>query len=149
MQEAVARLYARIIEFVQNAICFYKQGKVVHSIRSIFQPWSLSFQDHYDAILNLSNRVKDLASLAAKAELRDTHLEVIKGRKDLDRTSTEIVMLRSEVQGLKTLVESRFSQQQLWNSSMSLHSNLTRIQWSYVILVLTDWLQKRCIRTFI
>jgi len=126
MQEAVAQLYAHIIKFVRSTILFYKQGKAMHTIKSIFQPWALSFQDHYESILTLSNRVKDLAGLAAKAELRDTHLEVIEGRKNWDHTNTEVVMLRSEIQSLRALLERKLSaQEQAITSKSSNRANST------------------------
>ncbi|KAL9594283.1 MAG: hypothetical protein Q9219_007123, partial [cf. Caloplaca sp. 3 TL-2023] len=77
-QEAVARLYASIMKLFQEAARFYKD-----------------------------ERVRELAALAAKAELRNAHIEIVESRRISDQTSSEIVTLKSSVKELKVMLEQR------------------------------------------
>ena len=111
MQQAVAWVYASIMKFLYLSICFYKEGKVKHSIKAIFQPWALRFQDLYDELSDRSMRVKELASTAAKAELRDVHLDILDSRKVSDEMNSRIKTLHSTIEGLTALFEQKMSHQ--------------------------------------
>jgi len=76
MQEAVSMVYAKIIEFSIMAIKWYKKGKLMHSIASVIKPFSLSFKGIIDELSEKSRRVDELASSAAKAEIRDLHVNI-------------------------------------------------------------------------
>lgn len=76
IQQAVSMVYAKIIEFSVRAIKWYKKNKLKHSITSIIKPFSLSFKDIVDEISERSRTVDELASAAAKAEIRDLHINV-------------------------------------------------------------------------
>ena len=80
MQDVLSRLYANIIQVMSQAIHWYKQGKLKHSVSSVFRPWALSFEENVELIREGSIRLDKLADIAAKAELRDTHVEVIEMR---------------------------------------------------------------------
>lgn len=76
MQETVAQLYAKILDFSIMAIRFYKKGKLSHSIASIVKPFSLTFKPIIEEIRERSMRVDELASALSKAEIRDLHVKV-------------------------------------------------------------------------
>lgn len=76
MQENVAQLYAKILDFSIKAIQFYKKGKLSHSIASIVKPFSLTFKPIIEEIRERSIRVDELASALSKAEIRDLHVKV-------------------------------------------------------------------------
>ncbi|KAI9690569.1 MAG: hypothetical protein M1822_009532 [Bathelium mastoideum] len=118
MQEAVAWVYASIMKFLRLAICFYKEGRFTHSIKSVFHPWALRFQDLYDELYDRSTRVKDLMSMAAKAELRDVHLDILEGRKVLDDITARMDNMFSTQQALAALFEQKMSSQADFISTM-------------------------------
>lgn len=76
MQEAVARLYAKIIEFAVMTIKWCKQSKLKHTISAIVKPFSLSFKPIIDEMTERSRRVDELANAAFKAEIRDLHANI-------------------------------------------------------------------------
>jgi hypothetical protein len=76
MQEAVSMVYAKIIEFSLKAVKWYKKNKLMHSISSIINPFNLAFKDVIDEISERSRKVDELASAAAKAEIRDLHINI-------------------------------------------------------------------------
>lgn len=76
MREAVALLYAKIIEFIVQAIKWCKKGKLRHAFTAIAHPFELKFKAITDEITLRSRRVDDLASAASKAEIRDLHLKI-------------------------------------------------------------------------
>ncbi|KAJ9131624.1 Nacht domain protein [Pleurostoma richardsiae] len=76
VQEAVASVYAKIIEFDLLAIKFYKKGRLLHSITSIVKPFSLSFKPVVEEIMERSRRVDEEASMASKAEIRSQHFKI-------------------------------------------------------------------------
>ena len=109
MQDALARLYASVMQFMSKAILWYRQGKVKHSISSIFNPWALSFQETMESIKDDSIRLDKLSDIAAKAELRDTHVEVIEIRKNWVDTNSELGMMRQENQRLADFIKTGMS----------------------------------------
>ena len=111
MQQAVAWVYASIMKFLHLAVCFYKEGRLEHSIKAIFQPWALRFQDVYDELADRSVRVKELADSAAKAELRDIHLDILDGRKVLNEVNARVDTLYSAQKTLRALFEEKMSDQ--------------------------------------
>lgn len=76
MREAVALLYAKIIEFIVKAIKWCKKGKLRHAFTAIAHPFELKFKAITDEITLRSRRVDELASAASKAEIRDLHLKI-------------------------------------------------------------------------
>ncbi|KAK2779386.1 nacht domain protein [Colletotrichum kahawae] len=95
MQETVAQLYAKILEFSIMAIRFYKKGKLSHSIASIVKPFSLTFKPIIEEIRERSIRVDELASALSKAEIRDLHVK-INGLSQSVVQLTEMVALQSQ-----------------------------------------------------
>lgn len=96
MQAAVARLYATIMRFFLSALQWYNDSRTTHAIKSIFQPWDIRFKGEHEAIAATAQRVERLADVALKAEVRDTRLEVVKGRGDWEVVRREMIELREE-----------------------------------------------------
>ena len=109
MQEAVARLYTEIMRFMKNAISWYKKGRLMQVVGAVLHPWERSFQNHQSTILAESARMKELASAASKAELRDTHLDVLETARDVTATKAELQNLLTENERLAGLLETRFN----------------------------------------
>ena len=109
MQEALVRLYTRIIHVLLQAIQWYRQGKLKHSISAIFRPWAITFHEHFEAIKEGSIRLDRLSDMAAKAELRDTHTEILEARRDWAETTSELQIMRLENKRLADTIQLGFS----------------------------------------
>jgi hypothetical protein len=90
MRDAVAHLYAHILKFMAQAVKWYKQSKLTHTFGAIAKPWALSFKDNFDEISAKSRYIDELSGTASKAELRDTHLDIIMSRAEIRDTRIEI-----------------------------------------------------------
>jgi len=77
MNHAVAQLYVKIMCFVQDAVRWYKMGKIKHSISSITRPYALSFKEIVEEIADASRNVDKEASAASRAEIRGLHMQVL------------------------------------------------------------------------
>lgn len=97
MKSAVAQLYASIMKFVQEAIRWYKQGKIAHAWNSITKPWALSFEHHAQDIDEQARRVDDLSGDALKAEVREAHSEIREARKEIQEIRLHIGKLEDLV----------------------------------------------------
>jgi len=73
MKVAISQLFAKIIQFVQSAVRYYKKGRLAKSITAVVKPFALSFKQIIDDITDCSRRVDELANSASKAEIRDLH----------------------------------------------------------------------------
>ncbi|KAF2472742.1 uncharacterized protein BDR25DRAFT_341607 [Lindgomyces ingoldianus] len=73
MKTLVGTLYAHIINFVQRAVKWYKEGKIKHAITSITRPFRLRFQDLVDEIREASRKIDQLAASLSFAEQRRMH----------------------------------------------------------------------------
>jgi hypothetical protein len=103
MSKAVAYLYAQIIKFMVQAMKWYKQGKFLHTFSAISKPWTLNFKNNVKDIAAQSRYIDELSSTASKAELRDTHLELLV-------TRAEVREARIEIRSLVDLVNARANQ---------------------------------------
>ncbi|KAI1844019.1 hypothetical protein JX266_009885 [Neoarthrinium moseri] len=97
MQEAVALVYAKIMEFVVMAIRWYNKGKFKHSISVIIAPFKLNFKPIIEEITERSKRVDELANAASKAEIRDLHI-TIRGLKTDMQELKQIFIANSALQ---------------------------------------------------
>jgi hypothetical protein len=119
IKEAVAHLYTKILGFVVHAVKWYRQGKLAHAWAAFAKPWSVTFKDHVEDIGDQAKRVNELSSTAAKAELRDAHLEIMETRKELQIT-------QKQIQALSDFIKHEFSQ--LVQLSMNTQTIQQRIQ---------------------
>lgn len=76
MKIALSELYARIIQFIQSAIKYYKSSRISKSIAAVKNPFDLKYKPILEDIREASRRVDELANSALKAEIRDLHIQV-------------------------------------------------------------------------
>jgi hypothetical protein len=76
MKVAVARLYAKVLYFVRDAIKWYKKGKLAHSVSAILKPYDLSFKTVVEDISKASREVDAEAAAACRLEIRTLHLKI-------------------------------------------------------------------------
>jgi hypothetical protein len=93
MKEAVARLYANIMKFVVRALRWYRQGRPMHMLSSITNPWRLDFEQELGEVEQDARGIDNLAQSASQAELREAHLQIQHTRSDLQVTRNEIRQL--------------------------------------------------------
>lgn len=107
----VAKIYALILRFLVESIKFYTASRLQHSFDSIFRPWKLRFQEIYDEIAQHATQLKDLSSLAAKAELRDVRLDLVESRKAWEDVNAQIMHMRSAQAGMEALIATKVAEQ--------------------------------------
>jgi hypothetical protein len=78
MNRAIAQLYAKIMLFVQDAVRWYKMGKIRHSLSAISNPYAISFKTIVEEIAEASRMMDKEANAASKAEIRGLSLMVRK-----------------------------------------------------------------------
>ena len=105
MQETLVQLFAHILQFLHHALRWFRQNKLMHTISCIVRPWAIAHSEHFEAIKEDSIRLDKLSDMAAKAELRDTHIEVVEARKEWAVASLEIKALRNENQKLAEIIK--------------------------------------------
>jgi len=97
MQQAVAKLYSRLIHFMVNALQWYRKSHAKRAIGTIFKPFALDFKDQLIEVNELSRTVDEIATTAAQAELRAVHARV----EDINK---ELSLARLELKSLGELV---------------------------------------------
>ena len=97
MQQAVAKLYARLIHFMVHALKWYQKSKAQRAIGAIFKPFALDFQDRLTEVNELSRTVDEIATSAAQAELRAVHVGVVDANQVLGLACLEIKHLSNLV----------------------------------------------------
>ena len=108
MQTSLARLYAHILVLFISALEWYKDNRLVHAFKSIFQPWDVKFRTQYDALAGEAQQIRRLADVALKVEVRDTRLEVMQGTKNWELVRKEMSELKIENQRLAALFQTKF-----------------------------------------
>ncbi|KAH7363705.1 hypothetical protein BKA66DRAFT_444624 [Pyrenochaeta sp. MPI-SDFR-AT-0127] len=93
MQQAVAKLYAKLIQFMIHAMHWYQKGRPRRAIGAIFKPFALDFQEKLSEVDELSKNVDEIANTAAQAELRAVHAKVEDAYKELTLARLEIKRL--------------------------------------------------------
>ncbi|CAI6319249.1 unnamed protein product [Periconia digitata] len=90
MQEAVAKLYAHLIQFMVHAMRWYQKSRSRRAIGAILKPFALDFQDQLDEVYGLSKNINEIANTAAQAELRAVHTKVEDVYQELSLARLEI-----------------------------------------------------------
>jgi hypothetical protein len=90
MQQAVANLYAKLIQFMAHTLSWYQKGRSRRMIGAIFKPFKLDFHDQLSEIHELSRTVDEIATTAAHAELRAVHIKLEDVHKELNLACLEI-----------------------------------------------------------
>lgn len=93
MQQAVAKLYAKLIQFMVHAMHWYQKSRSRRAIGAIFKPFALYFQEQLSEVNELSKSVDEIANTAAQAELRAVHAKVEDAYKELTLARLEIKRL--------------------------------------------------------
>lgn len=73
MEAALSRLFTYIILFLRMCVRWYRKGPWGRICSAIKTPFELGYQDLVNHIQECSKAVDDLASAAARAEIRDVH----------------------------------------------------------------------------
>jgi hypothetical protein len=76
MKYATSKLYACMLRFFQDTLKWYKSSSTKRVLSSIYSPFELRFKETVDQINEWSREVDQIASAAARAELRDLHTKV-------------------------------------------------------------------------
>ncbi|MCJ1394412.1 hypothetical protein MMC18_007290 [Xylographa bjoerkii] len=122
MQATLARLYAHILRFMQQALLWYRQSKLMHSVSAIVRPWAITYKEQLEAVTEASVRLDKLSDMASKAELRDTRLEVIGARKDWLDAKSELKVLQEDNRRLADMIQNGIGR--LDQTIMSLHKEV-------------------------
>jgi hypothetical protein len=70
MKEAMSRLYAYILLFLQKAVKWYTMSSARRAVSSILSPYSLSFKDTIEEIRKCTESVDAIANTSGRAEIR-------------------------------------------------------------------------------
>lgn len=70
MRDAISRLYAYIMLFLQKAVKWYTMGSRRRALSSILNPYSSSFKEVVDEIKNSAKTVDSIARTSGRAEIR-------------------------------------------------------------------------------
>jgi hypothetical protein len=110
MEAALSRLFTYIVLFLRRCVCWYKKSPFGRICSAIKTPFELGYQDFVDRIQECSESVDDLASLGARAEIRDAHslaklqhaqmqelgrkvLEVLEGQKKIKADMVQLMQV--------------------------------------------------------
>ena len=83
MKEAISRLYAYILLFLQKAVKWYTMGSARRAVSSVLNPYSSSFQETIKEISRCTASVDDIASTSGRAEIRGLTLFLEESEKKL------------------------------------------------------------------
>lgn len=103
MKEAVAQLYAQIINFLIRAKDWYEEGKLRHAINAFARPAKLRYDDIIQNIEVCTKEIDQLSTAGARAEQRDIHLELQELRRrqeDAAQREKECSMVLLEIRKL-------------------------------------------------
>lgn len=98
MTNAIANLYAQILKFCIKATKWYSRNSFMHMVAAVTKPWELEFASILAQIETHSNRVRNLANLALKAEIRDIHIMTVK---QMERNGIQIAFGKFELVHLR------------------------------------------------
>jgi uncharacterized protein YicC (UPF0701 family) len=93
MERHIEELYSEVTAFFDRALKWYKDGKVMHMLKSFTNPYALHFKDLVDRIEERTRRIDNLAATLAQAELQRMHalLESSqKGQEDIHNLLIEV-----------------------------------------------------------
>lgn len=85
IKQAVAQLYAHLIDFFIKALKWYREGTLKHVLHSITQPAGIRYKDILNSIEICSRTIDQWAETSARAELRDIHILQRKIETDVEK----------------------------------------------------------------
>lgn len=89
MRQAVVPLYMTLLRISVKGIRWYKQSRVMRVVDSIISPWELSFDEDVTDLHKHFSSINSHASAAARAELRDVHLDTSKSAVSQEEASVQ------------------------------------------------------------
>jgi len=103
IKDAVAQLYAHIINFLIRAKDWYEEGKLRHALNAFARPAKLRYDDIIQDIESCTKEIDQLSMASARAEQRDIHLElqeVSRRQAEADRREKESRAVLMEIKKL-------------------------------------------------
>jgi hypothetical protein len=76
VKEAISHVYAHIILFFQQAVKWYSMSSIRRVLSAVANPPELDYAKTVQQIKFWAESIKDIASAAGRAELRDVHVTV-------------------------------------------------------------------------
>jgi hypothetical protein len=101
MREAISRIYAHIILFLQRAVKWYTQGPARRAISSILKPYQLNYRDTIDEIKACTATVDAIASASARAETRGQSIAIEEQSERLKETDIKLHSLQQHLLNLQ------------------------------------------------
>ena len=110
MREAIARLYAHILLFFQQAVRWYTMGPAGRAFSSIFKPFDLDYKDTVEQIKLCSQTVNDIASASSRAEIRDIHITIQMQNRQLQERDKKLHEMQLQLKEIQSKIDSSTSQ---------------------------------------
>jgi hypothetical protein len=105
MQNAISRLYAHIILFLQQAMKWYTMSSAGRAVSSIFKPFELNYQDTVDEIKLCTQTINDIAGLASRAELRDMHINIQTQYRQLRERDSRLHEMQKQLKDIQEKID--------------------------------------------
>jgi hypothetical protein len=93
MKQAISRVYAHIILFLQKAVKWYTRSTAYRAISALLKPYDLTYKDTIEQIRACTDAVNEIANTAARAETRALSITIhdqAKQLKESDKTLHEM-----------------------------------------------------------
>lgn len=110
MREAIARLYAHILLFFQQAVRWYTMGPAGRAFSSIFKPFDLDYKDTVEQIKLCSQTVNDIANASSRAEIRDIHITIQMQNRQLQERDKKLHEMQLQLKEIQSKIDSSTSQ---------------------------------------
>ncbi|KAL6712766.1 hypothetical protein ACLMJK_000640 [Lecanora helva] len=104
IKQAVARLYAYLIQFLLKALEWYQEGTFKRILHSFTQPVGLKYKDILENIEDCSRQLDQWAAALSQAELRDIHNMQRDMHTDLGKTGAIIQQSAASVDEIRRRV---------------------------------------------
>ena len=110
MREAIARLYAHILLFFQQAVRWYTMGPAGRAFSSIFKPFDLDYKDTVEQIRLCSQTINDIASASSRAEIRDIHITIQMQNRQLQERDNKLHEMQLQLKEIQSKIDSSTGQ---------------------------------------
>lgn len=97
MQRAVEDLYANLLRFFVRAYDWYQEHSFMHIIHSITRPVELRYADIYDAIVESSRNIDQIAVSSSQIELRRVHAKINDMRAKFQVSETMLTDIKAQM----------------------------------------------------
>ena len=110
MREAIARLYAHILLFFQQAVRWYTMGPAGRAFSSIFKPFDLDYKDTVEQIKLCSQTVNNIANASSRAEIRDIHITIQMQNRQLQERDKKLHEMQLQLKEIQSKIDRSTSQ---------------------------------------